>query len=59
VPVLLLTGDRDAVVPPATSTAAAARIPRARVASLGPLGHLAHEEAADIVQRAIMDQLNK
>lgn len=42
--VLLLAGDRDRAVPPATADAAAARMRRARVRHLPGLGHLAHEE---------------
>ncbi len=41
---LLLAGDRDLAVPPATAYAAAPRMPRARVRHLPGLGHLAHEE---------------
>lgn len=52
-PVLLLTGDNDRAVPPATSIAAAARLPQGRHLSLGPLGHLAHEEDAVSVATAI------
>lgn len=43
-PVLILTGDRDRAVPPETGIRAAGEIPGARHRSLGPLGHLAHEE---------------
>lgn len=48
-PVLLLTGERDKTVPPDTSAKAAARLPNGQHDSLGPLGHLAHEEAPDLV----------
>ena len=56
-PVLLLTGDNDRAVPPATSVAAAARLPQGRHRSLGALGHLAHEEDAPTVAAAIRDQI--
>jgi magnesium chelatase accessory protein len=54
VPVLLLTGDRDRTVPPATSARAAARMPDARVVSLPGLGHLMHEEDPATVLAAIL-----
>ena len=44
VPVRLLIGERDRAVPPAVSVKAGQRIPDAETRSLGPLGHLAHEE---------------
>ena len=56
-PVLLLTGDNDRAVPPATSVAAAARLPQGRHQSLGALGHLAHEEDAARVAAAIRQQM--
>ncbi|WP_397544081.1 alpha/beta fold hydrolase BchO [Roseovarius salis] len=42
---LLLTGSRDSAVSPEVSRRAAARMPRCETGDLGPLGHLAHEEA--------------
>ena len=50
-PVLLLHGDRDSTVPPATSRTVAQRLTshgtRAQHHSLAGVGHLAHEEAPD------------
>ena len=43
--VLLITGENDRAVPPATSIRAADRLPNASLLSLPGLGHLAHEEA--------------
>lgn len=40
----LITGDQDRAVPPDTSAAAAARLPRGTHERLAGLGHLAHEE---------------
>ncbi len=57
VPCLFLVGDRDGTVSPKTAVEAAARLPRARVESLGPLGHLAHEEAPEIIARRIAQQV--
>lgn len=45
VPVLLVTGGRDATVPPDVSDRAARTLPQAERADLPDLGHLAHEEA--------------
>jgi magnesium chelatase accessory protein len=44
-PVLLLHGERDSTIPPATSRTVAARLPAAATHFLPGLGHLAHEEA--------------
>jgi magnesium chelatase accessory protein len=52
-PVLLLVGERDGTVPAEVSRDAAARLPAAEVVSLGPLGHLAHEEAPETVMNAM------
>ena len=57
VPVLLLTGEDDTAVPPDTSADAARRIPHATHRSLGPLGHLAHEEAPDLIAGIIADHM--
>ncbi len=55
VPVLLLVGDRDRAVPPATSTDAARMMPDARVVHLAGLGHIAHEEAPETVAAQVRD----
>ena len=56
-PVTLMVAERDATVDPAASHRAARTLPRATVVSLGPLGHLAHEEnaprVADAIRRAL------
>ena len=57
VPVLLLTGDRDAAVPPSVSDEAAAMLPDAARLRLAGLGHLAHEEAPERVADAIAEFL--
>ena len=58
VPVLLLIGEGDTAVPPSVSVKAGQRMPKAETRSLGPLGHLAHEEdprrVADLI-RAWLD----
>lgn len=56
-PVLLLTGEADRAVPPATSIAAAARIPQGQHISLGAVGHLAHEEDPQPIAAIIADLL--
>lgn len=60
-PVRLIVGDNDATVPPEVSRTAARRLPSAEVVSLAGLGHLAHEEApellADLIVKAARDLL--
>jgi magnesium chelatase accessory protein len=43
-PLLLVVGERDLSVPPASAARIVARLPATRVARLAGLGHLAHEE---------------
>jgi magnesium chelatase accessory protein len=54
-PSLLITGARDNAVPPAVSTRAADRLPKAELIDLDGLGHLAHEEAPEVVTQLIRD----
>lgn len=58
-PVLLLHGERDATVPPATSQTVARRLERHGVLAvhrgLPGLGHLAHEEAPGVHAQAVVD----
>lgn len=49
VPLHLLVADRDLTVPPETSAQARQRLPQAGWQSLPGLGHLAHEEAPQVV----------
>jgi magnesium chelatase accessory protein len=44
VPLILMVGEEDRLVPPAQALALQRRLPRAVVRSMGRLGHLAHEE---------------
>lgn len=53
VPLLLVHGAGDAMIPLSAAQAAAAMVPGARVETLGGLGHLAHEEAPDQVAELI------
>jgi magnesium chelatase accessory protein len=55
---LLITGDKDRAVPPATSDQTAARMPNCTTTMLQGLGHLAHEEDAQSVAALILDHLN-
>jgi magnesium chelatase accessory protein len=55
--VVLVTGDRDLAVPPATSRDAAAALRDATLVALPGLGHLAHEEDPDTIARLIRDAL--
>ena len=54
---LLIATERDAAVPPRTSTNAAERMPNAKAIRLPHLGHLAHEEDADTIAPHILDAL--
>ncbi len=55
--VRLFTGDRDTTVPPIVSVEAASMMPRASADTLGTLGHLAHEEAPDLVNARLIEAL--
>lgn len=52
-PVLLAVGLNDGAVPPAHATRIAAQLANARIERLPGLGHLAHEEAPEMVARLI------
>jgi magnesium chelatase accessory protein len=54
-PVLLLHGERDTTIPPATSSTVASRLPTATTHFLPGLGHLAHEEAPQDHKALILD----
>lgn len=56
-PTLFIAGDNDRAVPPDTSDRAAGRMPAARAVRLPGLGHLAHEEAPEVVAVLILDFL--
>jgi magnesium chelatase accessory protein len=53
VPVTLVVGDKDGMVPPEEGARLAARLPNARVVMLPGLGHLAHEEEPALVARLV------
>ncbi|WP_066651853.1 MULTISPECIES: alpha/beta fold hydrolase BchO [Sphingomonas] len=53
VPLLLVHGESDAMIPPSSARDAAALVPGARVETLAGLGHLAHEEAPEQVAALI------
>jgi magnesium chelatase accessory protein len=55
VPLLLVAGGRDRTVPPSEAGRVAALVPGARTVVLPGLGHLAHEEAPEVVARIILD----
>ena len=48
-PLVLIVGENDKTVPPAQALELQGRLPNARVVMLARLGHLAHEEAPDLV----------
>jgi magnesium chelatase accessory protein len=54
-PVALFAGEDDAAVPPSVADQVAALIPHGSVRKFSGLGHLAHEEAPDVMTAAILD----
>lgn len=54
-----IVGDLDRTVPPKVADKAAAKIPDAQVIRLPGLGHLAHEEAPDLVAGRILQILSE
>ncbi len=54
-PIALFTGADDAAVPPSVADQVAALVPRSTVRKFPDLGHLAHEEAPDMIAAAILD----
>jgi magnesium chelatase accessory protein len=55
VPTLLVVGQQDRTIRPTEARRFQALVPSARVVKLPGLGHLAHEEAPDLVARAILE----
>ncbi|GAB0116786.1 alpha/beta fold hydrolase BchO [Acidisoma sp. 7E03] len=54
VPVTLVVGDKDGMVPPKDAPRLQALLPQARIVSLPGLGHLAHEEEPALLARLIV-----
>jgi len=52
-PVLLMHGERDGIVPASQSNQVAATLANARLERLAGLGHLAHEEQPQRVARSL------
>lgn len=48
-PLVLLVGDRDRTVPPRQANWVSERVPGTRIRTLPGLGHLAHEEAPELI----------
>jgi magnesium chelatase accessory protein len=57
-PVTLVAAEKDRAVPPSVAREAQALIPGSTVVSLPGLGHLAHEEAPDLVAKIIREALH-
>lgn len=57
-PCHFITGAHDRAVPPETAKAAAARLPDCALTTFPDLGHLAHEEAPDILSDFLARQLS-
>jgi magnesium chelatase accessory protein len=58
-PARFIVGERDRAVPPASVSEAAALMPDTRVHSLPGLGHVAHEEAPELVAEIIAAALRE
>jgi magnesium chelatase accessory protein len=56
-PLHLLAGGNDRAVPPSQARTVGSRMPGARLTMLPGLGHLAHEEAPDVVEAALRSAL--
>jgi magnesium chelatase accessory protein len=56
-PVTLVTAEQDRAVPPRVAREAQALIPESTVVSLPGLGHLAHEEAPELVVKIVREAL--
>jgi magnesium chelatase accessory protein len=54
-PIALFAGEDDAAVPPLVADQVAALIPNGTVRKFADLGHLAHEEAPDLLAAAITE----
>lgn len=54
-PVLLVTGEKDAFGTPATQEALAEALPEARLSEIPGVGHLVHYEEAEAAARAILE----
>ena len=54
-PLVLLTGSADRTIAPASAQRVKALLPAARLVSLGPLGHLAHEERPREVAQLVVE----
>lgn len=58
-PILFLNGSRDEAIQPEGTEAWANRLPSAKAERLDGLGHLAHEEQAELVAKRILDFLSE
>jgi magnesium chelatase accessory protein len=56
-PLLLLVGKQDRTIRPTEARRLQAILPAARILALPGLGHLAHEEAPELVTDAILEAL--
>lgn len=56
-PLALLVGDRDRFIPPSEAKRVRRLVPHAEIATLGGLGHLAHEEQPDRIAAMLQPSL--
>jgi magnesium chelatase accessory protein len=59
IPLELVTAERDRAIPPQTACDAKALIPTASIISIGRYGHLAHEEAPEVISKLILKLAKK
>ena len=57
-PVLVITGDDDRIVPTADSIRLAGELPNARLVVIENAGHVPHEERPDVFMEAVQEYLN-
>jgi pimeloyl-ACP methyl ester carboxylesterase len=55
VPVLVITGERDRIVPTRSSERLAVELPQAQLVVVPDCGHVPHEECPELFSRAMMD----
>ena len=58
-PVLVITGDDDRIVPPAESIRLAGELPKSQLAVIANAGHLPHEECPAAFMEAVIDFLRR
>jgi magnesium chelatase accessory protein len=58
-PIALIVGDRDRAVPPAAAGSLQRLVKHARILKAGGLGHLAHEEAPELISDMVLAAMDQ